>query len=1085
MRRAYPRGTLVIDAPPVAAAAFAPLGLFEHRTGRAVVGRPTELAAIEDAIAGAESGRLTAVTVEGEPGIGKTRLLLAAREVAAARGFLTIAVGADEELRGPFLLARSIFGAPEVIEAVSGSPSESAILAAGSALGGRDDPAFAGLSADQRLLRSFDLATMAVRALTAEQPLALLIDDMQWADEDSLRLLRYVIRTEGTSPIFVLFSIRPEELATLTEAVTLIADMERMRVIRRLKLARFSVVETSEFLRQILGGQVDPATASTIHGQAEGVPFIVEEIARAYREAGMLQETGGVWTLGRNAERLAPSAVRTLIQRRAAHLPVESKTALAEAALMGRNFSLKDLREVRLRIGEGGPDGDLVTLGDLMAPAVAAGLLVQQPEDSPADYTFPHEQVREFAADTLAPARRREIHGAIVQLLLTGEPAPETLPLLAHHARAAGDAQVCVRFSIEAAAAALAAHAPDEVLRVVEIALPQAATPQERLGLLTARDDALAMLRRPGDRLEGLSELAALAEALGDPAVDLDVTLRRSAALRLSQQEDRAAELAARVRTLAAERGDRPSELAACVALGQALLHAGLGEGFTPSAAEVDLDAAEEAYLRAAALAEELGDARMLAASTRELGVIDLGRVRAWFVEQVMVGAHIPVMERVAAGEAIEDLVEELPIAPLVKSCGERLHRALGLYEELGDRQGTMATIIAMAYLSWAPDIHIGADSARHIEEIRRLASQLASFTSESQRAFAEVQMLYGVHVFARAKVIPDLALSRGAEAYERARAIGDRQLEFLAAGGTAMSNLELGDLDEATSWLDRAAAVVTESPTPARGRQQELWRGLADAARGDADGMRSHLERAVQMAADQGLPAARCEALATLALAAASLGTERDDEELRSLAEGSAAGAKELLPLLPGHAPWGARADAALATVALSRGEPDRAVEAARSAVSALQEAQHEDLDLDILMPLAAAITAAGTDEERTGTLSYLRLQAAVIANRIVDEEIRRRWFRGPAGSALAALALDPDAPIVRTAKDTTVEGVGSDDVDLLKLVVQGLSNEEIADRLDVTATEITRRLASMYASIGASSRADATAFAFQSGIL
>ena len=96
-----------------------------------------------------------------------------------------------------------------------------------------------------------------------------------------------------------------------------------------------------------------------------------------------------------------------------------------------------------------------------------------------------------------------------------------------------------------------------------------------------------------------------------------------------------------------------------------------------------------------------------------------------------------------------------------------------------------MASIIAMAYVSWAPDIHIGADSARHIEEIRRLATAaVASFTSESQRAFAELQMLYGVHVFARAKVIPDLALSRGAEAYERARAIGDRQLEFLAAGG-------------------------------------------------------------------------------------------------------------------------------------------------------------------------------------------------------------------------------------------------------------------------------------------------------------
>jgi DNA-binding CsgD family transcriptional regulator len=1072
-------------APPVAAAAFAPLGLLEHRAGRAVVGRPTELAAIEEGISAAAGGRLTAVTVEGEPGIGKTRLLLAAREIAAARGFLTVAVGADEELRGPFLLARSIVGAPEVAEQVAGSSSEGAILAASAALGGRDDPAFAGLSSDQRLLRSFDLATMAVRALTAEQPLALLIDDMQWADEDSLRLLRYVIRTEGASPIFLLFSIRPEELATVTEAVTLIADMERLRVIRRLRLARFSVVETSEFLRQVLGGQVDPATASTIHGQAEGVPFIVEEIGRAYREAGMLQQVVDVWTLGRNAERLAPSAVRTLIQRRAAHLPPDTKTALAEAALMGRNFSLKDLREVRLRIGEGGAEGDVVVLGDLMAPAVAAGLLRDQPEDSPADYSFPHEQVREFAADTLAPARRREIHAAIVQLLLTGEPAPETLPLLAHHARAAGDAQVCVRFSTEAAAAALAAHAPEEVLRVVEIALPQAATPQERLGLLTARDDALEMLRRPADRLEGLSELAALAEALGDPHLDLDVTLRRAAALRLSQQEDRAAELASRVRVLAVERDDRAAELAACVALGQAVLHAGLGEGFAPSSAEVDLDAAEEAYGRAAALAEELGDTATLAAATRELGVIDVGRIRAWFVEQVAEGNHLRMMDRVVSGEAFEEILEGLPIAPLARSAGDRFHRALGLYEELNDRQGMMASIIAMAYLNWAPDIHMGADSARHIEEIRRLATQLASFTSESQRAFAEVQMLYGVHVFARAKVIPDLAVSRGAEAFERAHAIGDRQLEFLAAGGTALSHVQLGDLEEATSWIGRAAAVAADSPSPFRARQLELWQGLVHGARGDADGMRRHLERAVQMAAEQTLPAARCETLAELALGFASLGSDRGDEELLARAETAAADAKELLGLLPGHPPWGAKADAALATVALASQRPDAALDAARSALGALDAARHEDLDLDVLLPVATAITAAGTEEERARVLSFLRLQMAVIANRIVDEDVRARWFRGPTGKRLASFASDPDRPLTRNTANGSPGGLDDEEARLLVLVVEGLSNEEIAQRLGMDTGEVARRLTSMYAKIGASSRADATAFAFQSRLL
>ena len=1051
---------------PVASAAFAPLGLLEHRAGRSVVGRPAELAAIEEGIASAATGRLAAVTVEGEPGIGKTRLLLAARESALAQGFLTVAVGADEELRGPFLLARSIVGAPEVAEAVGGTDSEAAIAAAAGALAGRDDPAFAGLPADQRLLRSFDLATLAIRALTADRPLALLIDDMQWADEDSLRLLRYVIRTEGTSPIFVLFSIRPEELAAVTEAVTLIADMERMRTIRRLKLARFTVVETNELLRQLLGGQIDPATASTIHGQAEGVPFIVEEIARAYREAGMLQEVGDTWALARNADRLAPSAVRTLIQRRAAHLPPETKQVLAEAALLGRHFSLKDLREIRLKIGEAADD-DAVSLGNLVVPAVTAGLLLEQPEAAPADYSFPHEQVREFAADTLAPARRREIHAAIVELLLAGEPAPETLPLLAHHARAAGDAQVCVKFSVQAAEAALAAHAPEEVMRVVEVALPQAATPQERLDLLVARDDALAMLRRPGDRLEGLSELAALAEALGDPRLDLDVTLRRAAALRLSQQEDRAAELASRVRRLAVERNDAATELAACVELGQALLHAGIGEGFTPSAAEVDLDAAEEAYTRAEELATELGDTAMLAAATRELGVIDIGRARAWFVEMVDRGEHRPLMDRVAGGEVLEDILKTMDVWPLAESAGDRLHRALALYEELGDRQGIMASIIAMAYLSWGADIHMGSDSARHIEEIRRLASQLASFTSESQRAFAEVQMLYGVHVFARAKVIPDLALSRGREAHDRAREVGDRLLEFLSAGGVGTCYLELGEVEAAQQWFDRAAAVASESPTPLRARQLELWQGRLHAARGETDDMRRHLERAVELAAQQGMPADRCEALSSLALA-----------------ETSAAEVKELLPLLPGHPTWGARADAALITVALARDDVAGAAEHARAIVGALQGARQEDMNLDILLPVAEAFAAGGADEERLGLVAFLRSQTAVIANRIVDEDVRARWFQGPFGRALATLA-DPGVTFTRNVEEDEVEGIDDQDEELLRLVVEGLSNEEIAARLGIAENDVHRRLAATFAKIGASSRADATAFAFQSRVL
>ena len=92
---------------------------------------------------------------------------------------------------------------------------------------------------------------------------------------------------------------------------------------------------------------------------------------------------------------------------------------------------------------------------------------------------------------------------------MSGEPSPASLPLLAHHAKAAGDAAVCVRFSVEASRNALAANAPEEVLRVVELALPPPRRSQERLDLLEARDRGASTCsggRR--DRLEGLAELA-------------------------------------------------------------------------------------------------------------------------------------------------------------------------------------------------------------------------------------------------------------------------------------------------------------------------------------------------------------------------------------------------------------------------------------------------------------------------------------------------------------------------------------------------------------------------------------------------
>jgi DNA-binding CsgD family transcriptional regulator len=1061
---------------------FSPMALDVHRVRGDVVGRPAELRAIEQELSAARAGRLVGVSLEGEPGIGKTRLLLAAAERAAADGCTVIAVTADEELQGPFLVARSILGSPEAMRAATDERTSEALRRSLDSMSGQDDPGLASLQPDRRLLRTFDLGAVAFRALATERPLVVLIDDLQWSDEDSLRLLRYVVRTNGASPIFLMFAIRPEEFAFVSEAVNLVADMGRMGVVRRLRVERFSQTETRDLLAQTLGGPVDASGAAVMHAQAEGVPFIVEEIASAYREAGMIQRIDGVWTLAGNAERLVPSAVKTLVSRRGAKLPDPTKRLLALAAILGRRFSLKDLREVALRVDGAAPEP--AGLAETLAPAVTAGLLIEQPETSAADYAFQHEQVREFAASTLSVPARRDVHRAIVALLMSGQPSPASLPLLASHAKAAGDGAVCVRFSVEASRNALAANAPEEVLRVVELALPSASTPQERVNLLDARDQALDMLRRPADRMQGLAELAALAGALGDEALQVDVQLRRAAALRTAEEYDRAAELAREVRARAVTRGDRAAELASCMEIGQDLLRAAAGESFTPAASEVDLDGADEAFGRAMELAEELEDASVTAAASREAGVVELSRIRAWFVEQVKLGNHVPIARRVAAGETLEDIAEELPIAPMIQRAFGLFQRSLGLYEQLGDRRGAMSTIIALAYLSWAPDIHLGSNAARHIEEIRRLTSRLKAFTNESERAAFEAQMLYGSHVFGRAKVIPDMALTKGRDAYRHAGEIGDRALQFLAAGGTGLASLEIGDVDEARAWIDRAAAVAIEHPSPHRARRLETWRGMVDAAAGDADGMRLHLEQAVLQANDAGHAASRCEALARLAVEAARLGASRGDEDLLALAERAGVEAAELSDALPGHAPWGAQADAARAIVALARGSADEATSLALSAAAALQEARHEDLNLDVLLPVSRVLKETGAPQWESEVRPFVQVSLAMIAQRTIDEDVRVRWLRGPTGTQMVDLAGSIDVSGV-AAPDGNGHGPSDDDRRLLASLVRGRTNREIGEDLGIDEAAVTRRLGELFATIGVSSRADATAFAFRERIL
>jgi DNA-binding NarL/FixJ family response regulator len=240
-------------------------------------------------------------------------------------------------------------------------------------------------------------------------------------------------------------------------------------------------------------------------------------------------------------------------------------------------------------------------------------------------------------------------------------------------------------------------------------------------------------------------------------------------------------------------------------------------------------------------------------------------------------------------------------------------------------------------------------------------------------------------------------------------------------------------------------------------------------AAAGDVDEMRRHYDRALAHAAEHGQTAARCEALASLALDAARLG---------DLPEAESA-AREVLALaehLPGHPPWPAQADAAIAEVELARGRTAEAAEAARSALGRIEASMTEDASLEVYLPAARAIIAGGADEERAMLVEFLRVALAMIAQRTLDPDVRARWFRGPVGAELARIAgpISADGGSAAPAMDPL-------DVELLEGLVAGRTDREIADELGVTESEVARRLTELFARIGTRSRAEATAFAFR----
>ncbi|MFQ5698025.1 MAG: adenylate/guanylate cyclase domain-containing protein, partial [Myxococcota bacterium] len=433
-----------------------------------IVGRDQELDALERARAGARArGQVVAIT--GEAGVGKSRLLYELVQGCRSRGIRVLEGRAlphrqmiafspwIELLRGAFGIEAHA-GVDEIRARLEGplarlAPGFEGALPLMSELlsGAERDPSLPPLDPEARQRRIGELVREILRMQAGAEGTLLALEDIQWLDAASARLLEECARTISSSPVLVVVTCRTEARDRF---------FPRLRC-RELPLWPLPPDEIDRLLRELLGpGASLRELASRIRERTGGNPFFVEEVVRSLVEAGALQGERGAYRRSASVDALViPESVHAVLAARMDRLEEREKAVLQTAAIMGKEFE----------------ETLLSALSGLSADRLAEALDQLQRNEfieyrSPiggATYAFKHPLTQEVAYRSQLGAARTGTHARLAELLEAGSRpggSGHGAAVIAHHWERGGDPLRAARFSVRAARHAAASDPAQALL---------------------------------------------------------------------------------------------------------------------------------------------------------------------------------------------------------------------------------------------------------------------------------------------------------------------------------------------------------------------------------------------------------------------------------------------------------------------------------------------------------------------------------------------------------------------------------------------------------------------------------------------
>lgn len=624
-------------------------------------GRSAELARLHEA---AEAGRLA--LIEGEPGIGKTRL---AGEFLARRGAIAL-VGEAHELEQslpyqPIVAAlRGLIARPQWPELRGRLDLDPLWLGEAARLLPELSAAPAGLPpADEA--RLWEALARLLAALARVAPLGLLIDDLQWADASTLGLLGYLLRRAAGPPLALLATCRPADPRSPIGA--LLTALLREGRLERIALSRLAPTDTLAIARGLTPLYARPL-ADWLDHNAEGNPYMISELVGHARGSGLLLEGGTLNLSALSADPVVPQTIYSLIQGRLLRLSDGARRVLDAAVAVGREFEF----DVAARAAALSEQAALDALDELRAAR-----LVRPLDDG--RFGFDHSLTMEVAYREVGDPRHRLLHrrvGEALEALHRGL-LDEQAGRIASHFAEGGAPKRAAAYAMRAGrrAALVAAWAEAAAFYAQALAgTPDAGRPAVLLALGEALYNA-GEIARAAERLR---------EALETARASADAHAARLALARTILAQGRYAEMIDLVRALV----DSPEPREAISALflwGTALSLEG-----------ADLTGAAERLRAAEALIAEQPtvDPAALAQVRFELGSVlaqqgDLARAVAYYHEAMTVAEGAAAAGRGASAEpwrilARNNLAYHLHLLGDLDGAGRYIAEALALADERG-----------------------------------------------------------------------------------------------------------------------------------------------------------------------------------------------------------------------------------------------------------------------------------------------------------------------------------------------------------------------------------------------------------------